>query len=75
MRIVELHPEDLLDKESRGTLGWADRVALQAHAARCVVCRFERRLRGELAAMLREESDAMRGQLARASGEGTRDER
>jgi TolA-binding protein len=41
MSIVDLHPEDLLDKHARGTLSSTDRSRLDAHVATCAACRFE----------------------------------
>lgn len=54
MRVVDLHPEDLLDKEARGTLTEAERARLDAHAASCATCAFEREVRADF----REETEA-----------------
>src|SRR4051794_39879675 len=48
MSVVELHPEELIDKLEAGTLGAAERVRLDAHVAACDVCRFELGLRRDL---------------------------
>ena len=48
MSVVELHPEELIDKLEAGTLGAAERVRLDAHLAACAVCRFELGLRRDL---------------------------
>ncbi|HSU41804.1 MAG TPA: zf-HC2 domain-containing protein [Polyangiaceae bacterium] len=48
MSVVELHPEELIDKLEAGTLGAAERVRLDAHLAACDVCRFELGLRRDL---------------------------
>lgn len=49
MTVVELHPEDLLDKDARDALSEDERVRLDAHLARCSVCRAERVLRADFA--------------------------
>jgi len=54
VRIVELHPEELLDREAAGVLSAAERATLEAHAARCAACDCERRLRESFADALRE---------------------
>jgi TolA-binding protein len=54
VKIVDLHPEDLLDKDARGELADAERERLEAHLERCDTCRFERQLRADFAA---EEDD------------------
>ncbi len=58
MSVSELHPEELLDKDARGTLSDAERTLLDAHLARCGTCRFERTSRLDFAAEREElESD------------------
>ena len=52
--IVELHPEELLDREASGALTAAEREVLAAHAARCSACACERRLRVAFADVLRD---------------------
>lgn len=52
--IVELHPEELLDRESRGALSDGERIVLEAHVRRCAACDCERRLRIVFADLLRE---------------------
>jgi anti-sigma factor RsiW len=49
MKVVDLHPDDLLDKEARGELSDVDRARLEAHLARCEACRFEREVRADFA--------------------------
>jgi TolA-binding protein len=48
-RVVDLHPEELLDRDARGELSAADEARLEAHLARCAACRFERQLRADFA--------------------------
>jgi hypothetical protein len=42
---VDLHPEDLLEREIRGELSPAELERLEAHARLCSVCRLERLVR------------------------------
>lgn len=49
MKVVDLHPDDLLDKEARGELTSLERERLEAHLARCETCRFERVVREDFA--------------------------
>ncbi len=49
MSIVDLHPEELLDKDARGALSEIERARLEAHLARCTACRAERQLRLDFA--------------------------
>ncbi len=48
-RVVDLHPEELLDRDARGELSAADEARLESHLARCPACRFERQLRADFA--------------------------
>ena len=41
MTVAGLHPEELFDKLSAGTLSAAERGRLNAHVAQCKACRFE----------------------------------
>jgi len=52
MSVVDLHPEDLLDKDAKGTLEEAERARLGAHVSHCSACRLERQLRADFAAEL-----------------------
>jgi hypothetical protein len=45
--IIEVHPEELLDREARGELTAREQALLDAHLARCAPCRLERRLRAD----------------------------
>jgi tetratricopeptide (TPR) repeat protein len=56
MSIIEVHPEELLDREQRGELTPRDQAQLSAHLARCAACRLERQLRADFAADLRMPS-------------------
>lgn len=49
MKVVDLHPDDLLDKEARGELTAVERERLETHLARCETCRFEREVRDDFA--------------------------
>jgi hypothetical protein len=53
--VVDLHPEDLLDKDASGQLNEAERVRLESHLARCATCRFERQLRADFSEELQAE--------------------
>jgi TolA-binding protein len=66
MSVVDLHPEDLLDKDAVGTLEEGERARLEAHVARCSACRFERQLRADFAVDL--ESDWPIERLANIGG-------
>jgi hypothetical protein len=48
--VIDVHPEDLLDREARGALSGDQRVLLNAHLAHCESCRLERLLRKDFAA-------------------------
>ena len=48
MKVVDLHPEDLIDKWSAGELTLAESARLDVHLAQCNVCRFEIGVRGEI---------------------------
>jgi TolA-binding protein len=52
MSVVDLHPEDLLDKDAQGALEDSERARLEAHVARCSACRLERQLRADFASEL-----------------------
>jgi TolA-binding protein len=47
--VVDVHPEDLLDREARGTLSLDESRHLQAHLLSCAACRMERQLRADVA--------------------------
>jgi hypothetical protein len=55
MRVVDLHPEELLEKEACGSLDASERARLDAHLAHCVTCRMERQLRADFADELEAE--------------------
>jgi TolA-binding protein len=45
MRAVDLHPEDLLEREVHGELSETEQERLEQHARQCAVCRLERQAR------------------------------
>jgi TolA-binding protein len=47
LRVVDLHPEDLLERDAIGELDESERARLDSHLARCSTCRFERQLRAD----------------------------
>jgi tetratricopeptide (TPR) repeat protein len=47
MTVVDLHPEDLLDRDASGELTALERARLEQHVARCASCRVERQLRAD----------------------------
>jgi TolA-binding protein len=49
VKIVDLHPEELLDKDARAELTDSERTRLDAHCAQCAACRAERQLRLDFA--------------------------
>jgi TolA-binding protein len=48
MKVVDLHPEDLIDKLSDHELTPAERERLDSHLAQCSACRFEISVRADL---------------------------
>jgi TolA-binding protein len=66
MKVVDIHPEELIDKASDGSLSLAERQRLDLHLAQCAICRFELAARADLA----EDSPAFeqRPQLTFESG-------
>lgn len=52
MTVIDLHPEELLDKAAHGELSDLERARLDAHLARCSACRAEQLLRADFAAEL-----------------------
>jgi TolA-binding protein len=53
--VVDLHPEDLLEREAQGSLEAGERVRLEAHLSHCTACRMERQLRADFAGELEAE--------------------
>jgi TolA-binding protein len=47
MTVISFHPEDLLDREMRGTILPEEQERLDRHLASCGVCRFERQVRAD----------------------------
>jgi hypothetical protein len=58
MKIIDVHPDDLLDREIEGTLSVDERRRLREHLARCTQCRLERQLRSDFEAELSADDDA-----------------
>ncbi|MGC4091947.1 MAG: tetratricopeptide repeat protein [Polyangiaceae bacterium] len=48
MSVVDIHPEELLDKSAASALSPSEAQLLKAHLERCEVCRFELSLRADL---------------------------
>ncbi len=48
MKSVDLHPEDLLERDARGELTPDEKARLLAHLALCDVCRFEQLARADV---------------------------
>jgi TolA-binding protein len=44
---MDLHPEELIEREAAGDLSTAERARLDAHLLQCPACRMERRVRGD----------------------------
>lgn len=44
---MDLHPEDLIEREMRGELSPVERERLETHARQCTVCRLERLARAD----------------------------
>jgi TolA-binding protein len=55
VRVVDLHPEDLLEKDALGSLEGGELARLEAHLAHCAACRMERQLRVDFAGELEAE--------------------
>jgi TolA-binding protein len=55
VRVVDLHPEELIEKAALGTLDDGERGRLDAHLAHCAACRFEQQLRADFASELEDE--------------------
>jgi TolA-binding protein len=49
MKVVDIHPEELIDKLAEGSLTSAERARLDAHHGQCSSCRFEIAVRADLA--------------------------
>ena len=49
MRVVDIHPEELIDKLAAGSLTLAERERLDVHLGQCSSCRFEIAVRADLA--------------------------
>jgi TolA-binding protein len=60
---MDLHPEDLLEREISGELSEAELARLDLHAKQCAVCRLERRAREDF--RLDDESPAAEAEVTR----------
>lgn len=49
MKVVDIHPEDLIDKLHDGTLTASERERLDVHVTQCSACSFEIAVRADLA--------------------------
>ena len=47
--VVNLHPEELIERRARGELTSSEQARLDAHLAQCATCRFELTLRDDFA--------------------------
>lgn len=70
-KIIDLHPEDLLDKEANGELTDNERAMLDAHLSRCETCRFEREVRADFADELGDDEIDLSSQRLALLIEGT----
>ena len=50
MNVIDVHPDDLFDRELAGTLTEEERARLDAHVAKCEACQLERQLRADFRA-------------------------
>ncbi|MGE0325837.1 MAG: hypothetical protein AB7S68_26150, partial [Polyangiaceae bacterium] len=66
--MIDIHPEDLLDREREGCLTSEERAYLEAHLVRCAACRIERQLALECAAE-RDVLDLELDERAQRSGD------
>lgn len=64
MKVIDVHPDELLDRELRGTLSGEERAHLEQHLAHCVACRMERALRSDFAAEDDLADDAIQAHLS-----------
>jgi TolA-binding protein len=55
-RVVDLHPEGLLDRDAHGELTPDEEARLAAHLEVCAACRFERQLRADFAEELASDA-------------------
>ncbi|HJL16713.1 MAG TPA: hypothetical protein RMH99_13705 [Sandaracinaceae bacterium LLY-WYZ-13_1] len=56
---IDLHPEELLDREREGTLSDRERARLEAHRAQCASCALEARWRDDLGGAPDDEDRAL----------------
>jgi TolA-binding protein len=58
MTSMDLHPDDLLDREMRGDLSPGERDRLEAHLRQCAVCRLERLARQDFRQEREDDAEA-----------------
>jgi TolA-binding protein len=63
---MDLHPEELIDREATGELSPADRERLDAHLRQCPACRMERRVRSDFRRVADGTHADVRALIARA---------
>ncbi|HTB76085.1 MAG TPA: tetratricopeptide repeat protein [Polyangiaceae bacterium] len=63
---MDLHPEELIDREATGELSPADRERLDAHLRQCPACRMERRVRNDFRRVADGTHAEVRALIARA---------
>lgn len=66
MTVIDLHPDELLDRARHGALSADERARLDEHLAHCVACRMEQLLVHDFAEEARRASDS--GLAAQVSG-------
>src|ERR1044071_9632801 len=47
MKVIDFHPDDLLDREIEGTLSHEEERRLREHLGRCMQCHLEHQLRSD----------------------------
>jgi tetratricopeptide (TPR) repeat protein len=63
---MDLHPEELIEREASGELSPAERERLEAHLRQCPACRMERRVRGDFLRVAEGAHADVRALIARA---------
>jgi Putative zinc-finger len=63
LKVLEFHPDELLEREIRGALTGTERARLETHVRRCQACRLERQLRADFNLELGRPEDGSELQL------------